>query len=88
MTTVFSALLITLLILVVMWVGVFGSAGRILTRHSSLSGAHGFLIGSIFGPLGLCFILWRNRTHRPFPASNTNVSPSTSVISSDPPSYF
>lgn len=64
MNSVFSAVLTTLLILVVLWILIFGTAGWLLAKKQNFSLSGGFLLGVFTGPFGLCFILWKGRHTR------------------------
>ncbi len=88
MSSVFSALLVALLALVVLWITVFGSAGRILSRRSDLSAAVGFVTGAMFGPLGLGFILWRGRSHVPHHSEAPSVVATPTTTPNNYTDYF
>jgi len=61
MTTAISAILITLVILVTIWVIIFGTAGAMMSRHTRHSGPLGFFLGAVLGPIGLLIIWLQSR---------------------------
>ena len=81
MNSVFSAVLITLLVLVVSWIMIFGTAGWLLAKRRGFPPPGGFLVAAFFGPLGLCFIYWKSRRNQK--SSDTFRKP---PLSSPPPS--
>ena len=60
MKTAIGAVLITLLVLVTLWILVFGTAGAMLSKHSRFSSPVGFLLGALLGPIGL-LVIWLRR---------------------------
>ena len=80
MNSVFSAVLTTLLILVVLWIMIFGTAGWLLAKRREFSQPAGFLLGVFTGPFGLCFIFWKSR-HRQTQQGVSPASPKPAAFS-------
>jgi len=84
MNSVFSAVLTTLLVLVVLWIMIFGTAGWLLAKQRMFSQPAGFLLGVFTGPFGLCFIFWKSRRIRPIQISHLNPAAPISTTTSLP----
>lgn len=66
MNTALGIILITLVVMVTLWVTIFGTAGAMLARHAGFSRSLGIFLGASLGPIGLIILLIRSRrSHQP-----------------------
>jgi hypothetical protein len=66
MNTALGIILITLVVMVALWVTIFGTAGAMLARHAGSSRSLGIFLGASLGPIGLIILLIRSRrSHQP-----------------------
>lgn len=64
MKTAIDVLALFLVLIVAVWALGFGSVGSVVARRRGLRRAHGFMVGAVFGPVGLTWLLWRGRQRR------------------------
>jgi O-antigen/teichoic acid export membrane protein len=71
MKTAIDIFLVVLLLLVAVWVVIFGTGGALLARGSRIAPAMGILIGVALGPFGLIWLYWRRREARLVPPGSS-----------------
>jgi len=59
------------LLVVIVWVGVFGTAGAALSADRDASRMNGFVLGALTGPLGCAWLLLKAHRSRPLPTNST-----------------
>lgn len=64
MSTTLSVLAVVLLLIVAVWVAVFGGIGSILAPRRGRTAVSGFLWGALLGPIGWAVVLVRPGTVR------------------------
>lgn len=91
MTTVLTALLLTIMALAVLWVAAFGGAGAAIAAYRGRDRVGGFLLGALLGPIGLVWLSRRQKGHVAIPSAAPKPPPTSAPApsagtSSSPPS--
>ena len=61
MSTALSILAVVLLLIVGVWLAVFGGIGALLAPRRGRTAVNGFLLGALLGPIGWAVVLLRPR---------------------------
>ena len=83
MKTATDIFLTAVLVLSTAWVVIFGIAGSVICKKSGVTGPAGAVIGAIFGPLGLIYLV----TKKPKDVSVPMISKSNFSQNIDDPSF-
>ena len=62
MTRSIDAALLVLFLIVTVWLMLFGSAGVILAPAAGVPRTIGLILGTLLGPLGVGWLLWKGRS--------------------------
>lgn len=87
MNTAVDVVVLTITLFVGVWVLLFGTAGALLNRGRGRTPVGGMVVGVLFGPFGLAYLLWRSRREAP-PAVTKRTSPPPPPPFSPPGSHM
>lgn len=62
METALSVFIVIIVMIVAVWIAIFGGVGALLSRSRGSSGVAGFAWGTLLGPFGWLAIFWVTRS--------------------------
>lgn len=89
MNTAIDVLVLSITLFVGVWVLLFGTAGALLNRRRGRAPISGIIIGALFGPFGLGYLLWRStREQRVSATTGSTTGAATLPPPPAPPSHM